>query len=79
MNPTLHELSAGKCERNEKKREGWLPGFTERETDSCLLFAQYNETSRPLNIYHRHQPSSSYSSTSFVNVSKEEKKKEDGA
>ena len=43
------------------------------ETDSCLLFAQYNETSRPLNIYHHHQPSLFlYSSTSFVNVSKEE-------
>ena len=29
----------------------------ERETDSCLLFAQYNETRRPLNIY-RKPPSS---------------------
>ena len=41
--------------RIEWERVGW--GGRERETDSCLLFAQYNETRRPLNIY-RKPPSS---------------------
>lgn len=61
MNSTLHELSAGKCEKNET-REGWLRIY-DRRAAACCLHSIMKRADRWIYI------SKPYSSTSFVNIS----------